>query len=282
MGAARPQHNHCELPVETLGQPRTRESVVEYINLRSKLPADYYSLRTTYGQSPFSEAEEMELAVELLEVTTEAELEQFLGNLFKKAWRGIKAIGSSVTRPLGGVLKTVAKTALPFVATAAGTFFGGPAGGAIAGKLGSLVSQALEAEAAGMNAADRDLEKCRQFVRMAGKAARAAALTPAGTNPIAVAQKVLADSAQEKRTKPPPITRRTGRGAKTEAAPSPLISIPARTMQTGRRRAESGIAVANERPCSRCGQPYSICKCTTINRTGRWMRHGRSIVIVNC
>src|SRR5262249_48961307 len=156
-----------------LPQPRTRESVVHYINPALKLPAGYYSLRETFGRSPFSETEEMELAVELLQVTTEAELEQFLGNLFKKAWRGIKAVGSSVIRPLGGVLKTVAKTALLFIATAAGTFFGGPAGGAIAGKLGSLVSQALEAEAAAMRAADRDLEKCRQFVRMAGKAARA-------------------------------------------------------------------------------------------------------------
>ena len=282
MGAARPQYNHCELPVETVAQPRTRESVVDYLNLRSNLPAGYYSLRRTHGQSPFSEAEEMELAVELLEVTTEAELEQFLGNLFRKAWRGIKAVGSSVIRPLGGVLKTVAKTALPFVATTAGTFFGGPAGGALAGKLGSLVSQALEAEAAGMSAADRDLEKCRQFVRMAGKAARAAALTPAGTKPIAVARKVLADSAQEKLTKPPPISSRAGRGAKTATSPSPPISIPARTMPTGQRKAESGIGVANERLCSSCGQPYSICKCTTINHTGRWMRHGRSIVIVNC
>jgi hypothetical protein len=244
------------------------------------LPVAYHSLRETYRRSPFSEAEEMELAVELLEVTSEAELEQFLGNLFKKAWRGIKAVGSSVIRPLGGVLKTVAKTALPFVAAAAGTFFGGPAGGAIAGKLGSLVSQALEAEAAGMTAADRDLEKCRQFVRMAGTAARAAALAPTGTNPVALAQKVLVDSAQEKLTKPA-TTSRAGRAAITATAASP-VSIPVRTTRTGRRKAETAIGVTNERPCSSCGQPYSICKCATTNHTGRWMRHGRSIVIVNC
>jgi hypothetical protein len=69
---------------------------VHCINLRSKL------------------VEEMELAVELFQVTSEAELEQFLGNLFKKSWRGIKAVRSSITRRLGEVLKTVAKTALPF------------------------------------------------------------------------------------------------------------------------------------------------------------------------
>jgi hypothetical protein len=223
----------------------------------------------------------MELAVELLEVASEAELDQFLGNLLKKAWRGVKAVGSSVIRPLGAVLKTVAKAALPSLATAAGTFFGGPAGGAIAGKLGSLVSQALEAEATGMTAADRDLEKCRQFVRMAGKAARAAALAPTGSNPITLAQKVLANSAQEKLTKPSAPTGRAGRGAKAATAAS-AISIPVRTIQTGRREAATGVAVANGRPCSSCGQRYSNCKCATINHTGRWMRHGRSIVIVNC
>jgi hypothetical protein len=244
-------------------------------------PAAFHSLRERSGQSPFSEAEEMELAIELLEVVSEAELEQFLGNLLNKAWRGIKAVGSSVTRPLGGVLKTVAKAALPFVATAAGTFFGGPAGGAIAGKLGSLVSQALEAEATGMTAADRDLEKCRQFVRMAGKAARAAALAPTGTNPIALAQNVLANSAQEKLTKQLVSARRVGNGAKAATAALP-IAIPVKTIQTAWRKAEIGSPDTNGRPCGSCGQPRWNCKCGTTSQSGRWMRHGRSIVIVNC
>src|ERR1700730_684561 len=107
------------------------------------------------SRSPFSNAEEMELALELLQVTSEAKLDQFLGELFKKAWRGIEPVGLKVIGPLGGLLKTVAKKALPAVATAVGTSFGGPAGDAIAGKLGSLVSQALEAEVAGMAATDR-------------------------------------------------------------------------------------------------------------------------------
>jgi len=187
-------------------------------------------------ESPFSEAEEMELAVELLEVTSEAELEQFLGKLVKKAWRGIKTIGSKVLRPL-------VKTILPIAAGAVGTFFGGPAGGAIAGKLGSLVSKALEAETAGVMPQDRDLEKCRQFVRMAGTAARAAALAPPDANPVAVAQKVLAQAAQRKLTAGAP-----------GAAPA-----------------------ASGRRC-RCGQPGS-CTC---GQSGRWIRRGRSIVIVNC
>ncbi len=263
---------------------------MRYVNPTSKLqPSAFHSLRERSGhslrersgQSPFSEAEEMELAVELLEVASEAELDQFLGNLLKKAWRGVKAVGSSVIRPLGAVLKTVAKAALPSLATAAGTLFGGPAGGAIAGKLGSLVSQALEAEASGMTADHRDLEKCRQFVRMAGKAARAAALAPIGTNPIALAQKVLANSAQEKLAKQPESAGRVGSGAQAATTASP-VSIPVKTTQTGWRKAETATAVANERPCSSCGQPSWNCKCGSISQTGRWMRHGRSIVIVNC
>jgi hypothetical protein len=190
-------------------------------------------------ESPFSEAEEMELAMELLAATGEAELEQFLGKLFKKAWQGIKTIGSKVLRPL-------VKTVLPIAATAAGTFFGGPAGGAIAGKLGSLVSKALEAETAGAMPEDRDLEKCRQFVRMAGTAARAAALAPPAANPVAVAQKVLAQEAQRKLTA------------------SALGAAPA----------------ASKRPC-RCGQPGN-CTCGQAGQSGRWIRRGRNIVIINC
>jgi hypothetical protein len=187
-------------------------------------------------ESPFSEAEEMELAIELLEVTSEAELEEFLGKLVKKAWRGIKTVGSKVLRPL-------VKTVLPIAATAAGTFFGGPAGGAIAGKLGSLVSKALEAETAGVSPQDRDVEKNRQFVRMAGTAARAAALAPPGANPVAVAQRVLANAAQRKLT--------VGAAGASPAAP---------------------------RSRCRCGQPWN-CTC---GQSGRWVRRGRNIVIINC
>jgi hypothetical protein len=48
--------------------------------------------------SVFHEAEEMELAAELLEVSNEQELEQFLGDFIKKAG---KAIGGIVKSPIG-------------------------------------------------------------------------------------------------------------------------------------------------------------------------------------
>ena len=253
---------------------------MHYVNPTSRLqPAAFDYLPDTLGQSPFSEAEEMELAVELLQVTSEAELEQFVGNLLKKAWSGIKPVTSAVIRPLAGAFKTVVKTALPFTAAVADTYFG-PAGGAIAEKLGSLVSQALEAETATTTPSDRDLGKCRQFVQMAGKAARAAALAPAGTSPIVVAQRVLATSAQEKLARQPGMAGKAG-GAIASTAASPL-SIPVKTTQAGRRNGEADITIAKGRPCSSCGRPSSSCRCGTISQTGRWVRHGHSIIIVNC
>jgi hypothetical protein len=41
-------------------------------------------------EGPFSEAEEMELAAELLGVTSEAELDHFLGNIFKKVGASLR------------------------------------------------------------------------------------------------------------------------------------------------------------------------------------------------
>lgn len=174
------------------------------INPRAELrPEAFKFSRATNGgsfthfmpRSPFSDAEERELASELLEVTSEAELEQVLGDLFNKARTGIEPARSQVIGPIKGLLKTVAKTALPSLATAMGASFHGPARDAAAGKLGSLMNQALQAKVAGMTAADPDLEKCRQlfekyrqFVRLAGRATRAAAAAPAGVTPIAVAR----------------------------------------------------------------------------------------------
>jgi hypothetical protein len=236
-------------------------------------------------QSPFNKAEEKELALELLRVTSEAGLERFLSELFKKAWRGIEPVGSKIIGPLGLLLKTVAKKALPSVATVAGTPFGEPRVDAIAGKLGSLVSEALEAEAVGMTATDRDLEKCRQllekysrFVRFAGKAAIAAASAPAGANPIAAAQRSLADSANEKvrrKAGSAGLARNFGEGVPATATMKPTAAIGRTAGQKSRTRAEA----PGGRICSVCELPPGSCQCRKIGRSGRWFRSGSSIIV---
>jgi hypothetical protein len=131
------------------------------------------------GESPFDESEEAELAMELLAVASEAELDQFLGKLIKGAWKGVKKVGKAIAplaRPLGGALRGLAKTALPFVGGALGSFIPIPGvGTAIGTAVGSAVGSALEMEFTSMETEEREFEMARRFVRIAGTAAQQAA-----------------------------------------------------------------------------------------------------------
>src|SRR4030095_16897246 len=64
------------------------------------------------------EADELELAPGLLGVSTEEELEQFLGSLFKKV---SGAVGKIARGPIGGLLKGVAKKIMPLAGGALGS-----------------------------------------------------------------------------------------------------------------------------------------------------------------
>jgi uncharacterized protein (DUF697 family) len=144
----------------------------------------------TEWESPFSEAEEVELAAELLSVSNEAELDQFLGNLIKAAGK--------IAKPLGRVLKTVAKKALPLVGGALGTFIPIPGvGTALGSALGGALGKALELEFAGLNQEDQEFETARRFVRMAGTAARQAALSSPDVDPQEMAEVAVIDAARQ-------------------------------------------------------------------------------------
>ena len=94
------------------------------------------------GETVFSEAEEMELAAQLMEVNSEEELDQFLGDLIRKAGR---ALGSFVSSPsgqaIGGILKGAVRQILPHAAGALGTFVGGPLGAQISSGLASMAGE---------------------------------------------------------------------------------------------------------------------------------------------
>src|SRR5258707_5482713 len=131
----------------------------------------------------FSEAEVMELAGQLTEVTTEAELDRFLGDLISKAGR---ALGKGVRSPIGqavrGWLKGAAKSALPLAGGALGGLVGGPLGAKIGSGLASAAGSALGLEAE-MSQKDREFESAKNFVEIAaanGKAAGAG--TPCGNS----------------------------------------------------------------------------------------------------
>jgi hypothetical protein len=149
----------------------------------------------TYG--PFSEAEEMELAAELLSVSDEAELEQFLGDLIKKAGRAVGGvIKSPVGQALGGALKGVAKQALPALGSAAGNMLLPGVGGVVGGKLASAAGKMFGLELEGLSYEDQEFEAAKGVVRLAGAAASNAAQAEPSTPPQQVVQSALTESAQ--------------------------------------------------------------------------------------
>lgn len=133
------------------------------------------------------EAAELELALELLSVSNEEEWEQFLGKL----WKGVKKAGKFL-RPLGGVLKSVAKAALPMVGGALGSFIPIPGvGTALGSALGSAVSKALELESDELAHEDGELEVARRFVRVAAAAGRNVSAAPQHADPNAAVAQAL-------------------------------------------------------------------------------------------
>jgi hypothetical protein len=117
----------------------------------------------------FTETAEMELAAALLEVRDEAELDHFIGNLLSAAGSALgKVIGAPAVRAIGGVLKKVARTALPVAGGVLGGVYGGPLGAQLGSALASRAGQVLGLELEGLSPEDREFEATRQFVRFAG------------------------------------------------------------------------------------------------------------------
>src|SRR5262249_50707399 len=170
-------------------------------------------------ESPLHEGEEMELAAEFLEVTNEAELDRFLGRLIKRAWRGIRRAAPGLLRTVGGYLRPLAKAALPIAGKAVGTFFGGPLGGVVGGKLASAAGNLFGLELEGLSGEDREFEVARRFVRFASTAARQAAAAPAYTNPTMAARSALIGAAR--RWAPGYVRRRVGYAGGGYAYPGP-------------------------------------------------------------
>lgn len=151
-----------------------------------------------YETPELNEALEMELAQELLEITTEAELEEFLGKLVRRVARGAGSfMRSGIGRAVGGVLRNVAKTALPMVGSALGSMVAPGLGTAIGGKLGSMAAKLLEAEELeSMGEAEAELEAARRYVRWASGTVRTAMRAPYGVPPRTVARSAAVASAR--------------------------------------------------------------------------------------
>jgi hypothetical protein len=129
-------------------------------------------------ESGFGDAQEIELAAELLEITDEAELDRFIGRVLRAASHTAGPWTRSATaRELGGLLKGAAKKALPQLGRAIDPRLG-DLGARVAGQAGRMFGLELE----GLSPEDSEFEVARRFVRFAGSAARRAA-RPSAASP---------------------------------------------------------------------------------------------------
>lgn len=143
------------------------------------------------------ESDEMELAAEFLDVEDEAELDHFLGKLIDNIGSTLgKVVKSPLGQAVGGVLKKVAKAALPIAGGALGTVVGGPVGAMIGSNLASMAGSALGLELEGLSPEDREFEASRRFVRFACQTVANALQAHPYDDPEAVAHGAAVESAR--------------------------------------------------------------------------------------
>lgn len=152
----------------------------------------------TDGESEgvFDDFQQSELATELLAVTDDQELDQFLGRLIKKATRKLGPLSRKLGGNVGSLLKGAIKTALPTVAGLAGTALGGPVGGMLANQFSGNLDDLFGLELEGLSHEDQELEAAKQLVRMAGTAIGKAADLASTTPPAAAARQAVVEAAR--------------------------------------------------------------------------------------
>jgi len=134
------------------------------------------------AESPLHETLEMDLASRLLEVSSEYELEQFLGDVFRAVGSAAgNFVRSDTGRALGGILrdnlKSAAKQALPVVGRALGGYIS-PGGGDFGARAGAAAGDLLGLELEGLSSQDQEFEVARQLVRFTSSAINQAARAP--------------------------------------------------------------------------------------------------------
>jgi hypothetical protein len=241
-------------------QEYSGEDEGEYTGETGEYPGEYGQELETYGEysqeGTFSEAEEMELAAELLSVSNEEELEQFLGKLFKKAAGFIKG---PIGQQLIGTVKGLAKKALPILGSAVGNVIAPGVGGVIGGKIANAASGMFGLELEGLSYEDQEFEVAKQIVRFGSAAAINAAQAHPSAPPDAVAHEALTLAAQQ-------------------YAPGVLRPASAQygNSQYGASRYGAQPYGAQQYGAQQYGRRH---RCSH-NQTGRWVRRGNQILLL--
>lgn len=154
---------------------------------------------STYGEAEavFDEAEEMGLAGELLGVSTEAELDQFLGRLIRRAGRALgQVVRSPVGMAVGSLLKGAARRALPGIGSAIGGYLGGTAGAQLGSQSAAAAGRLFGLELEGLSGEDQEFEVARRFVRFSGEAVRRLLQSPQGRDVLSTARNAIVAAAR--------------------------------------------------------------------------------------
>ena len=243
--------------------------------------SEYLEVAQEWEADEFEDREdETELVNELLEVTNEEELEQFLGGLLKKVAKGVGGvIRSPVGRALTEGLKKVAGRALPALGGTLGNLVVPGLGGVLGAQAGSMAAKMFELELEGMDEQEAEFEVARQFVRLAGAAGRNAARAPSSAPPRAVAQAALVTAARRhapglvrgpaRRGRPSPQRRSRRRSGPPVAWG---YDEPDEGCTCGADAPDAGLAEPPEGDTGELGGPS--------RQSGRWVRRGRKIVIM--
>ncbi len=178
---------------------QTRNYGAMFPNFDSEFEAFPSSDAEGFDQAEFADNEadgaQMQLAAELLGVSSEPELEAFLGGLISKA-AGLASnfIKSPAGQQLGGLLKSAAKKALPQLGGAVGQQLGGDSGAQFGSQIAEKAGALLGLELEGLTPEDSEFEVARQVVRLGQDAARRAA---AGPRTPTAARQAFAAAARE-------------------------------------------------------------------------------------
>jgi hypothetical protein len=147
--------------------------------------------------SELTESQELALASEVLEIASEAELEEFLGDL----WNGTKAAASRVYNSAAvqkalPYAKAVGAKVLPVAAGKLADLAWKGSGDFVKAGAGALIDQWLKEELEGLSAEDRELALARRYVRFAHDALLRAARTPERVPPRVAGQVAVRDAAR--------------------------------------------------------------------------------------
>lgn len=164
---------------------------------------DEYELAFEPQSRPFSsmsgalsEAQELELASELMNISNEMEFENWfkgITSFIKKAGKSISKFANSAT---GQQLRNFIRPLVPLAGAAIGTAVGGPIGTVVGGSAAAMGSKMLGLELEGLSPEDQEFEIAKQMVRFISDAAQKAADIASDDDPMGAAKTAMVEAAK--------------------------------------------------------------------------------------